>query len=171
MTEPKLSSDAARLYRAWIVPGLKQTHPPDVMRGEETQIIGWMSQQTVQFSNRQTAKFSLIRASDKIKLILPGTHSKWVTLSRQSGQKNSYAEAATAQNAASDNFWQIDNFTTYMTGELFQILIEHSLLKRSLNCGATEPSPLDQESFLRGIEMAQKKRTCGSLFGIAPGHF
>jgi 2-dehydro-3-deoxygalactonokinase len=51
--------------RVLIVPGLAQDDPADVMRGEETQIAGYL---------RQTA------GRDGI-LCLPGTHTKWVRLS------------------------------------------------------------------------------------------
>lgn len=48
-----------------IVPGLSQASPPDVMRGEETQIAGFLS---------------LNPDWDGV-LCLPGTHTKWVHLS------------------------------------------------------------------------------------------
>ena len=48
-----------------IVPGLSQTTPPDVMRGEETQIAGFLA---------------LNPHFDGI-LCLPGTHTKWVHVS------------------------------------------------------------------------------------------
>ncbi|WP_299483997.1 2-dehydro-3-deoxygalactonokinase [uncultured Roseibium sp.] len=47
-----------------ILPGIKQPDPADVMRGEETQIAGFLS---------ENAGFSGT-------LCLPGTHSKWVRL-------------------------------------------------------------------------------------------
>jgi 2-dehydro-3-deoxygalactonokinase len=52
----------------WIVPGLRGpglTAAPDFMRGEETQVAGWLGQQTRR--GRQA-------------LCLPGTHAKWVRL-------------------------------------------------------------------------------------------
>ncbi|MDR7089230.1 2-dehydro-3-deoxygalactonokinase [Cellvibrio fibrivorans] len=57
---------------AYIVPGVKthvRTGLPDVMRGEETQVLGWM---------QQASKAELKEAL----LCLPGTHSKWVLLKR-----------------------------------------------------------------------------------------
>ena len=51
-----------------ILPGLSQAMPPDVLRGEETQIAGFLAQNPG-FSGS---------------LCLPGTHSKWVRL--QEGQ-------------------------------------------------------------------------------------
>lgn len=47
-----------------ILPGIKQLAPPDVMRGEETQIAGFLSD----------------RAGFSGTLCLPGTHTKWVAL-------------------------------------------------------------------------------------------
>jgi len=46
----------------WILPGLAQEDPPDVMRGEETQIAGFLA---------------TVPGFDGV-LCLPGTHSKWV---------------------------------------------------------------------------------------------
>ncbi len=54
----------------WIVPGLRGTRPdggPDVMRGEETHVLGWAN------SNP-----TLLRGERLI--CHPGTHSKWVRL-------------------------------------------------------------------------------------------
>ncbi len=48
-----------------ILPGLSQTSPPDVMRGEETQIAGYLAE---------------VPDFDGI-LCLPGTHTKWVQIS------------------------------------------------------------------------------------------
>ena len=54
-----------RRLAVWIVPGLSQAGPPDVMRGEETQIAGFLATEP---------------GFDGI-LCLPGTHTKWVHLS------------------------------------------------------------------------------------------
>ncbi|WP_300070074.1 2-dehydro-3-deoxygalactonokinase [uncultured Ruegeria sp.] len=51
--------------RAFVVPGLKQNNPPDVMRGEETQIAGFLA----------------TRPNWDGVLCLPGTHTKWVQIS------------------------------------------------------------------------------------------
>lgn len=51
--------------RAFVVPGLKQDGPPDVMRGEETQIAGFLAGRP---------------GWDGV-LCLPGTHTKWVQIS------------------------------------------------------------------------------------------
>ncbi|MEX0276109.1 MAG: 2-dehydro-3-deoxygalactonokinase [Ruegeria sp.] len=51
--------------RAFVVSGLKQLDPPDVMRGEETQIAGFLFK----------------RPNWDGVLCLPGTHTKWVQIS------------------------------------------------------------------------------------------
>ncbi|MFZ1389799.1 MAG: 2-dehydro-3-deoxygalactonokinase [Thiolinea sp.] len=78
-----------------ILPGLKQLSPPDVMRGEETQLLGFI---------QQTPDFNGVIA-------LPGTHNKWVRLQNQ----------------------QITHFNTCMSGELFQLFSDQSVLRHSVN--------------------------------------
>ncbi|MBC6437912.1 MAG: 2-dehydro-3-deoxygalactonokinase [Rhodobacteraceae bacterium] len=51
--------------RLFIMPGLSQAQPADIMRGEETQIAGFMARQP---------------GFDGV-LCLPGTHTKWVRIS------------------------------------------------------------------------------------------
>jgi 2-dehydro-3-deoxygalactonokinase len=58
--------------------------------------------------------------------VLPGTHSKWVTVAED----------------------RIAAFATYMTGELFAVLREHSILGRTMAAGA----PHAPEAFRRGWE-------------------
>lgn len=106
------------------VPGLAVRRPdglPDVMRGEETQILG-----------------ALAEAPAARTLLLPGTHSKWVTV--ESGI--------------------VQGFTTFMTGELFAVLKAHSILGRLVR-GEVE----DEESFARGVRvgLAEDRGTGGSL--------
>ncbi len=74
------------------VPGVStrdESGVPDVMRGEETQVMGATAGGTEYF-------------------ITPGTHSKWIT-----------CEAG-----------EIKGFATYMTGEMFAVLKNHSILGR-----------------------------------------
>ena len=54
-----------RRFQVHILPGIKQTQPADVMRGEETQIAGFLASQP---------DFDGV-------LCMPGTHNKWVRLS------------------------------------------------------------------------------------------
>ncbi|MBJ6371304.1 2-dehydro-3-deoxygalactonokinase [Sedimentitalea arenosa] len=65
--------------RLWIVPGMKQASPPDVMRGEETQIAGFLA---------------LNKGWDGV-ICLPGTHTKWVHVS--AGEVVSFQTALTGE--------------------------------------------------------------------------
>jgi len=76
-----------------ILPGLKQNLPEDVMRGEETQIAGFL-QSHPDFSGC---------------LCLPGTHTKWVAVENGS----------------------VESFRTSITGEMFNIVRKHSILRLS----------------------------------------
>lgn len=80
--------------RVQIIPGLKQMQPADVMRGEETQIAGFVASHP---------------GWDGV-LCLPGTHSKWAHLSAG----------------------EVVSFQTYLTGEVFALLTQHSVLRHSL---------------------------------------
>ncbi len=70
---------------AWCVPGVKRisnTGAADVMRGEETQVIGWLTQASPVEQARST-------------LCLPGTHSKWVQI--EGGEICSFSTAFTGE--------------------------------------------------------------------------
>lgn len=100
-----------------IVPGLsiEQNGVPDVMRGEETQIFGALR------------LFGL----DEATLVLPGTHSKWVNVSKS----------------------RVTAFTSWMTGEFYALLSQYSILSRNL---PEEQSALDANAFDRGLSTAQQ---------------
>lgn len=112
-----------------ILAGLKQLNPPDVMRGEETQIIGLLTQYP----------------DFKGVVILPGTHSKWVQL--QEGG--------------------IQSFHTCMTGELFQLLCEQSMLRHSVNTQAWAADTFDA-AFLSAVE--QPAQLSYRLFSLRAEH-
>jgi 2-dehydro-3-deoxygalactonokinase len=63
-TATKASTNDPRLS-VYILPGVKQSNPADVMRGEETQIAGFLA---------LNPKFDGV-------ICLPGTHTKWVHIS------------------------------------------------------------------------------------------
>ncbi|GLC93566.1 2-dehydro-3-deoxygalactonokinase [Cupriavidus sp. TA19] len=110
-----------------IVPGLSFDRPrPEVMRGEETQVIGAMALQPA--------------LCDGARVVLPGTHSKWVDVSE--------ARLTACQ--------------TFMTGELFAVLQQHSILGRFAQQGAATTGP-DDAAFDAGVSAA--KENAG---GIAP---
>lgn len=85
-----------------IVPGLCQSAPADVMRGEETQIAGFLA---------QNPGFAGV-------LILPGTHSKHVRVADG----------------------RVMGFRTWMTGELFALLSQHSVLRHSMQGDGDDPA-------------------------------
>ncbi|MBR2574214.1 MAG: 2-dehydro-3-deoxygalactonokinase [Loktanella sp.] len=60
----RAQSDDPRLA-VHVIPGIKQLHPADVMRGEETQIAGYLAQN---------------KGWDGV-ICLPGTHTKWAHVS------------------------------------------------------------------------------------------
>jgi 2-dehydro-3-deoxygalactonokinase len=100
--------------RTWIVPGLRCVRLdgyPDVMRGEETKVLGWLA-----LDDRR-------RSGDHV-LCLPGTHGKWVRV--RDGR--------------------IQHFMTCMSGELFALLSEHSVLRP----GAP---PSDDGAFGEGLRL------------------
>jgi 2-dehydro-3-deoxygalactonokinase len=132
LTSPPMSSDD--LY-VRIVPGLSQSAPADVMRGEETQIAGLIACAGV---------------SEGL-VCLPGTHSKWVRLENGT----------------------VRGFRTSMTGELFALLSESSVLRHSLAAGPVRP---DHPLFARAVGemLARPEMLIAALFSIraaalAPG--
>ena len=73
--------------------------------------------------------------------VLPGTHSKWATV--RDGR--------------------ITGFRTYMTGEFYGLLSQHSILARTLEADA----PLDEAVFLRGLTRAGNgKGLLHNAFGV-----
>jgi 2-dehydro-3-deoxygalactonokinase len=114
--------DAIAAQLAWveaahiaIVPGLccEQAGVPDVMRGEETQVFGAL------------ARLGL----ESARLVLPGTHSKWVR----------------ARGGC------IESFSTFMTGELYALLRRHSILARTM---PEADGDLDPARFEQGFRYA-----------------
>jgi 2-dehydro-3-deoxygalactonokinase len=62
--------------------------------------------------------------------VLPGTHSKWVRV----------VDA------------RVQSFATFMSGEFYALLRQHSILARSM---PPEDGELDEDAFLRGVQRAQ----------------
>ncbi|MDQ6917122.1 MAG: 2-dehydro-3-deoxygalactonokinase [Pseudomonadota bacterium] len=102
--------------RLAIVPGLicrGDVNTPDVIRGEETQVFGALSE----------------RVGARQVVVLPGTHSKWVI----AGPKG------------------IEIFATFMTGELYAVLQQHSILGRLAATG------VDDAAFDRGVRHSLRR--------------
>jgi 2-dehydro-3-deoxygalactonokinase len=103
--------ETPRLGRVWLVPGVMRRDArgvPDVMRGEETQILG-----ALEPADRGPRFF-----------VLPGTHSKWAL----------WRDGAIA--------W----FATFMTGEIYAALREHTILGRLMQGDRNDPL-----AFRRGL--------------------
>ncbi|VVO36571.1 putative 2-dehydro-3-deoxygalactonokinase DgoK1 [Pseudomonas fluorescens] len=102
--------------RVHIVPGvIQRSRLPNVMRGEETQVLGVLQNLPVE-------------AGDDLLIGLPGSHSKWVEV----------VDGC------------ITHFDTFMTGEVFAVLSEHSILGRTQQQGAA----FDGQAFDRGVQVA-----------------
>ncbi|WP_423821127.1 2-dehydro-3-deoxygalactonokinase [Salinisphaera sp. SPP-AMP-43] len=128
-----LASLAKRLLRVeaepvplHIVPGVMQPSGagrlPDVMRGEETQVLGALA--------------IAPELAERGLLVLPGTHCKWVRIADQ----------------------RLNAFTTYMTGELFAVLREHSILGKP---AGPDTAPVDTAAFELGVDTARDAGAAG----------
>ena len=123
---------------ARILPGVakRKAGAPDVMRGEETQLLGLVA---------DGVEAGLI--------LMPGTHSKWVTL--KGGR--------------------VKGFSTYMTGEQFGVLSRHSVLCAAVDAAATvapdDPGFLDAARTAFGDPQALSnllfQLRAGKLLGFA----
>ncbi|AYG65341.1 MULTISPECIES: 2-dehydro-3-deoxygalactonokinase [unclassified Rhizobium] len=102
-----------------ILPGLAQRSKemPDVMRGEETQLLGTIAAD----------------AKGEQLVCMPGTHSKWVRVL--------------------DGY--VTGFSTFMTGELFDIITKHSILSHAV-AGAAD-MPADAKAFEMALRAAFDK--------------
>ena len=95
-----------------IVPGvIEQVGLPNVMRGEETQVLGVLQ-----------------GLAAEVLIGLPGSHSKWVEV----------VDGC------------ITHFDTFMTGELFAVLSQHSILGRTQKTA----DHFQAEAFDRGMQVA-----------------
>jgi 2-dehydro-3-deoxygalactonokinase len=104
-----------------LVPGLRDGNGPDVMRGEETQIVGLLAMHA-----------EIVDAT----VVLPGTHSKWATI--RGGA--------------------IVGFRTLMTGEIYALLRQHSILGAGIGEAVD-----DGEAFMRGVRSARDSGAAGAL--------
>ena len=117
--------EAASLPPIRLVPGLVTRAAdgrPDVIRGEETQVIGAMHR---------------LRVRDGV-FVLPGTHAKWLTVAGGA----------------------LTGFETYMTGEVFAALKDHTILGRTM-----APSPAAAIGDGSGAGFAR-----GVMLGAGSGH-
>ena len=108
-----------------IVPGIKSEAAtyPDVMRGEETQVLG-----------------ALRTGGGDGLYVLPGTHSKWVVVKQG----------------------RIHSFTTYLTGDAFQALRDHSMLGLQMVAG----EQINETAFVYGVRAGAQTQMGGELLSL-----
>ncbi len=125
LAPPVLVKTKSSVISVHIIPGLQQPNPADVMRGEETQIAGFLA---------------LNPGWDGV-ICMPGTHSKWVLVSAG----------------------EVVNFQTFMTGELFATLSQHTVLRHSIAAVGW-----DETAFFEAVEDAISKpeRIAARLFSL-----
>jgi len=111
--------------RVHVIPGIRQMTPPDVMRGEETQIAGFLAKNT---------------GWDGV-ICLPGTHTKWVHVSAG----------------------EVVSFKTCMTGEMFALLAQQSVLRHSI-----AEDGWDDDAFAQAMSqtLSRPEGLAGALFAI-----
>lgn len=87
-----------------------------------------------------------VQGSEELVFIFPGTHSKHIVIK--------------------DNF--VIDFRTFMTGEVFNLLTEHSILKDSVAppSAAGLKNPEDINAFLKGIKVSGSSSLLHSLFTV-----
>ncbi|MEM6897032.1 MAG: 2-dehydro-3-deoxygalactonokinase [Pseudomonadota bacterium] len=117
------------LLKVHVIPGVKQDRAPDVMRGEETQIAGFLS---------------FNPGWDGV-ICLPGTHTKWAEVSAG----------------------EIVSFRTFMTGELFALLSERSVLRHSV---AEDGWDEDAFSSAMADTIARPESLAAQLFSLRAEH-
>jgi 2-dehydro-3-deoxygalactonokinase len=89
----------------------------------------------------ETQAFGALKllGQDAAHIVMPGTHSKWARVRRG----------------------RMESFVTFMTGEFYAILRQHSILVRTL---AADNGELDEGALRRGVDYAM---TCGNLLHAA----
>ncbi|MEL7104366.1 MAG: 2-dehydro-3-deoxygalactonokinase [Pseudomonadota bacterium] len=107
-----------------LLPGLKQDAPADVMRGEETQMGGFLFQNP---------------GFDGV-LCLPGTHTKWAEISAG----------------------EVVSFRSFMTGEMFDLMANASVLRHSVGAG------WDDDAFAQAVSetLSRPEAMAAKLFAI-----
>ena len=142
---PLRSAAGRRLH---FVPGVSQAGPAsagvapdvaagpqaDVMRGEETELLGWLAA-----ARQKAGEASAPSMSGQF--VLPGTHSKWAQV--QDGR--------------------IESFATCMTGEIFHVLSKHTILSKLMEADAVSPPAFTAGAELGLREPARLLAHCFSV--------
>lgn len=115
-------------HQLLLISGVKSEH--DVMRGEETQLIGMMPEPPGQESEQV--------------FIFPGTHSKHIWVRKQ----------------------QAVAFKTYMTGEIFSLLAQKSILSTTVATTSHFEVPAYLNSFKQGVKEAVNANLLHAAFRV-----
>lgn len=102
----------------------------DVMRGEETQVVGVWANPSLGLPER-------------FRILLPGTHSKHVLVEDD----------------------VLTEFQTFLTGDLYQALHEHTILKHAMPPGEIPVCEVT-EAFREGVRRAHEEPFDRALFGL-----
>lgn len=115
--------------RPAILPGVCQKAGADnVMRGEETQLLG----------------LAALKPGFSGVVCMPGTHSKWAQLSGT----------------------RIEHFSTAMTGEMFELLRTHSVLRHSLDGDLDGPGRAEGFATGAAAGLEHPEQLLGTLFQV-----
>lgn len=115
-----------------LISGVKSNE--DVMRGEETQLIGLLHLKEIAAAESNDAIF-----------VFPGTHSKHIYVKDGS----------------------ITDFQTFMTGEIFKVLTEYSILKDSVTVNPSlELTGTNLSAFKKGVAFSGASPLLHSLFTV-----
>lgn len=127
-----LTSEEAFPHDIILISGVRSEN--DVMRGEETQLIGLLA----------LLKQRAIEPAKGV-LIFPGTHSKHIHISDGS----------------------LFRFNTFMTGEVFNVLCNHSILKNSIERNdESELSETEVNAFKTGVQKSKETGILNGLFTV-----
>lgn len=117
-------------HRIILISGVKGES--DVARGEETQLIGLI-------------KLLNLDANTEAVFVLPGTHSKHLTIKQG----------------------KLIGIQTFMTGELYNILVDNSILKDSVDVDIPGDLHVDErEAFVAGVRNSASSNILNSLFTV-----
>lgn len=150
----------------WIVPGLRAERPdggPDVMRGEETQLFGWVAEDPGR------------RVGERL-LCLPGTHAKWVRM--VDGRIETFVTSMTGE-----LFALLSTHSILRSSETQEDDAAFSLGMRAAGDGNAlasrlftarsrvvggDMTPSQVESYLSGMLISAEAAAIPSLLGIGP---
>jgi len=136
---------------------------PDVMRGEELQLIG------VELRSVNGVRDAAGIERDQTIFVLPGTHSKWASchsLLIDGVSDDVYADDVYANNEAANGArLTIESFHTCPSGELYDSLLNHTLIG-----GLAVQGEWSETTFLAAVKSGfSSQRLLSSLFAARSG--